>query len=61
MTLDTVANDEPKAWVFYEDESRTKVRFVLTDPARVQAWASAHKGPIVPLYERREECGESSA
>ena len=56
-----MAKDQPKAWVFYEDESRTKVRFVLTDPSRVQAWAKAHKGPIVPLYERREKCGESSA
>lgn len=53
-----MTNDQPKAWVFYEDESRTKVRFVLTDPARVQAWASAHKGPIVPLYEKSDESSD---
>ena len=40
-------HQKPVAWAFYNPDGT--IRFIIDDKARMEAWRSAHTGPIVPL------------
>lgn len=46
-------SEKPVAWAFYHPDGR--LRFIIDNEARMEAWRSAHQGQIVPLYPRPEE------
>jgi hypothetical protein len=56
-----VVSDEkqPVAWMFKEPDGR--VRFVLHDQARAEAWGRGFKGTVIPLYERPQDCKTGTA
>lgn len=43
----------PVAWAFYNADGR--LRFIIDDRARMEAWRSAHAGTIVPLVPAQQE------
>lgn len=49
--------DKPVAWAFYNPDG--SIRFIIDDPARAEAWRSAHEGKIVPLVAQANCKGDA--
>ena len=47
-----MSEQQPVAWAFYNPDG--SIRFIIDDPARAEAWRSAHEGKIVPLVPQAE-------
>jgi hypothetical protein len=54
-----MSDQQPVAWLFRNPDG--SVRFIIDDPARAEAWRSAHQGQVVPLYERPQDCKTGTA
>lgn len=52
-----MSEQQPVAWAFYNKDG--SIRFIIDDPARAEAWRSAHEGTIVPLVAQANCKGDA--
>ena len=52
--MTTSDQPQPIAWAFYHPDGR--LRFIIDDKTRMEAWRSAHEGTIVPLVAQADNC-----